>query len=93
MQQELNNESLFSHIQGYILEFGCPCSFSYCSFKDIWGNLSQRLSGHILFIIVYVIVDRSNLINCSTLSQFYEQSSDKGPHLFLTNPVCYKVIL
>ena len=35
MQSELNNGSLFSHVQGYILEFGCPCSFSHCSLKQL----------------------------------------------------------
>ena len=38
-------------------------------YKDIWGNLSQRLSGHILFMILYVTVDRSSLMRQTSIEK------------------------
>ena len=56
---------------------GCPDSFSYCSLNEriCVGFFPKALSGHILFINLYVMVDRSNFINYSTLSQLYDQLS------------------
>ena len=58
MQQELKNESLFSHIQGCMLEFGYPCSFSYLTLnaRIFEESILKALWAH-LFMILLIMAD------------------------------------